>query len=389
MNEKISVIVAIYNVAPYLGKCIDSIIKQTYGNLQIILVDDGSTDDSGKICDSFAQLDSRIEVIHKENGGLVSARGAGLAAATGKYVGFVDGDDWLEDIMYQKLYEAMSENSTDIVYGGVMYHDENGKKTNLTCPLKGLYHLGEDPVGYLSHKVFDTKETERMYGGYIYLAIYKTGFVKQAYSHVPLSCEQGEDVICLTWMLLHASSIFFVDEVIYNYQYRRDSISKTPSPRKYIQICRMTEVIENICREYGCWGQVKDYLEDWLNAKLINDIQMVNPCLYIEKYNYPHMEHLRGKRILLYGAGVVGKNYYSQLSRFADVIIAAWADANAADYKYEFADVIFPPQISEYTFDVILIAVKEKKLAERIKLCLNEMGYTHNQLLWEAPRRMF
>jgi len=388
MKDKISVIVAIYNVAPYLEKCIKSIINQNYNDLQIILVDDGSTDNSGEICDSFALLDSRIKVIHKENGGLVSARSAGLAAATGRYVGFVDGDDWLEDTMYQKLHMALTENQVDIVYGGLMYCNENGKKINMTCSLMGMYQLGADSVSYLSHKVFDPKEPDRMYAGYIYLAMFKTDFAKQAYSHVPLSCEQGEDLICLTWMLLHANSIFFIDDVIYNYRYRHDSISKTPSPRKYIQICRMIEAIENICRECGCWGEVRDYLEDWLNAKMINDIQMVNPCLYIERYNYPHIEQLRGKRILLYGAGAVGKNYYGQLSRFADIQIVAWADANALDYDYEYAKVIFPSQISEYAFDLILIAVKEKKLAEGIKICLNNMGYADNQLLWETPKRM-
>lgn len=389
MDDKISVIVAIYNVAPYLKKCIDSIVQQIYGNLQIILVDDGSTDESGRICDDFARLDSRIEVIHKENGGLVSARGAGLAAATGTYVGFVDGDDWLENTMYQKLHDAITENQVDIVYGGLMYYNEKGKKINQTCSLKGKYHLGEDSADYLSHKVFNPKESDRMYAGYIYLAIFETNFAKRAYCHVPLSCEQGEDMICLTWMLLHANSIYFIDEVIYNYQYRSDSISKTPSPRKYIQICRMVETIENICKEYECWGEVKEYLEDFLNTKIINDMQLINPCLYIEKFNYPYTEHLRGKRILLYGAGAVGKNYYSQLSRFADIQIVAWADANATDYDYEYSDVILPSQISTYAFDLILIAVKEKKLADRIRICLNEMGYTDNQLLWETPRRMF
>ncbi len=386
MSEKISVVVAVYNIERYLKRCIESIIEQTYWNLQIILVDDGSTDDSGRICDSFALLDSRIEVIHQENGGLVSARSAGLAAATGRYVGFIDGDDWIENTMYQKLYDAMSENQTDIVYGGMMYHDEKGKKINKTCPLKGLYLLGEDPVGYLSHKVLDLTESARMYTGAIVLAIFRIDFVKQAYLHVPFSCEQGEDLICLTWMLLHADSIFFVDEAVYNCQYRVDSIYRMRSPYKYIQVCRMIEAMENICREYGCLEEVKSYLEEYLNTVLINDIQMINPELYIEKYNYPHVENLRGKRVLLYGAGVVGKNYYSQLSRYADVEIVAWADKDASDYEY--TNVIRPSEISEYGFDLILIAVKEKKLAENIKLCLNEMGYTNRRLLWEPPKLM-
>ena len=102
----ISVIVPVYNIEEYLPQCIDSIINQSYGELEIILVDDGSTDSGGNICDRYARMDSRIKVIHKENGGLVSARKAGVNRAAGEYVTFVDGDDWIEQDAYQKLIDS-------------------------------------------------------------------------------------------------------------------------------------------------------------------------------------------------------------------------------------------------------------------------------------------
>ena len=94
MEKLVSVIVAVYNIEEYLPRCVDSILAQTYRNLEIILVDDGSKDQSGSICDSYAEKDRRIKVIHKKNGGLSDARNAGMDAATGEYIGFVDGDDW-------------------------------------------------------------------------------------------------------------------------------------------------------------------------------------------------------------------------------------------------------------------------------------------------------
>lgn len=118
MNEIapiISVIVPVYNVEIYLNRCIDSIIKQTLTNIEIILVDDGSTDNSGKICDEFLQKDSRISVIHKKNGGLSSARNAGLNIAKGKYIGFVDSDDWIDKYYYEKLYNIAKKSKSDIV----------------------------------------------------------------------------------------------------------------------------------------------------------------------------------------------------------------------------------------------------------------------------------
>ncbi len=102
----ISVVVPIYNVDEYLPQCIDSIINQSYRELEIILVDDGSTDSGGSLCDRYARMDSRIKVIHKENGGLVSARKAGINSAVGEYISFVDGDDWIEPDTYRILIDA-------------------------------------------------------------------------------------------------------------------------------------------------------------------------------------------------------------------------------------------------------------------------------------------
>ncbi len=106
MEKLVSVIVAVYNIEEYLPRCVDSILAQTYRNLEIILVDDGSKDQSGSICDSYAEKDRRIKVIHKKNGGLSDARNAGMDAATGEYIGFVDGDDWIEPDMYRAMYFA-------------------------------------------------------------------------------------------------------------------------------------------------------------------------------------------------------------------------------------------------------------------------------------------
>lgn len=103
--ELVSVIVPVYNVEQYLEKCIDSIINQTYKNLEIILIDDGSTDSSGKICDSYAARDKRIKVIHQENGGLAVVRNIGVSAASGEYIMFVDSDDYIDTEIVQFLYE--------------------------------------------------------------------------------------------------------------------------------------------------------------------------------------------------------------------------------------------------------------------------------------------
>ncbi len=115
----ISVIVPVYNVERYLAKCIDSILAQTYPSLEIILVDDGSKDSSGAICDSYAKKDSRIRVIHKENGGLSDARNRGIEEARGEYLGFIDSDDYIDPDMYEVLYETLERHGADMSMCGV------------------------------------------------------------------------------------------------------------------------------------------------------------------------------------------------------------------------------------------------------------------------------
>ncbi len=123
----VSVIVPVYNVERLLERCVDSILNQTKRELEIILVDDGSTDGSGELCDAYAGKDERIKVLHKENGGLTSAWKAGLASATGSYVGFVDSDDWIEADMYERMYQAAREEQADMVVCGLVYDFEDSR----------------------------------------------------------------------------------------------------------------------------------------------------------------------------------------------------------------------------------------------------------------------
>ena len=130
----ISVIVPVYNVEQYLKVCVDSICDQTYQNLEILLIDDGSPDRSGEMCDQIAKEDPRIRVIHKENGGLSSARNTGLDEAKGEYVSFVDSDDWIDRNMYEHLYSLMQQHNAQVAAGGLQ--TSTGIHFNLQYPAK-------------------------------------------------------------------------------------------------------------------------------------------------------------------------------------------------------------------------------------------------------------
>lgn len=130
IQPKVSITVPIYNAEAYLPQCLDSILRQTLDNIEIILVNDGSTDNSGRICDNYAATDSRIKVFHKENGGSASARQVGLEASTGEYYTVCDADDWIEPNMYENLYNRASSHNADLVISGHYTNYPDGKQTN-------------------------------------------------------------------------------------------------------------------------------------------------------------------------------------------------------------------------------------------------------------------
>ena len=132
---KISIIIPVYNVEKYIVRCIDSVLSQTYKGLEIILVDDGSTDNSGIICDNYAKKDGRIKVIHKSNGGLSSARNVGMKYATGELVAFVDSDDYIEPTMYQTMAECLVKTQADMAICNICFVDESGNE------LPGFEHI--------------------------------------------------------------------------------------------------------------------------------------------------------------------------------------------------------------------------------------------------------
>jgi len=155
----VSVVVPIYNVEKYLERCIQSIIGQTYTNLQIILVDDGSVDKCPQICDEYAQKDSRIVVIHQCNAGVSAARNAGLKVAKGQYIGFVDPDDWVEPEMYESMVAEIEKEDTDLVICGYNYYDEEGN-----VDTKRLYQIRENEYLWqkeVMNRFFDMPPTIR------------------------------------------------------------------------------------------------------------------------------------------------------------------------------------------------------------------------------------
>ena len=209
----ISVIVPIYKVEKYLDRCIESLVNQTYQNLEIILVDDGSPDNCPQMCDDWAKKDSRTKVIHKENGGLSDARNAGMQVATGDLIAYIDSDDWIDTDAFEKMYLTMQSDNSDIVSCGVKWVAENG---TLLHEVTVKQNEALDTACAMSEIIADGKLKQHVWN-----KLYRRRVVED----IPF--EKGkyhEDVFWSYQTIGRANKVSLMAESFYNYVQRSDSI---------------------------------------------------------------------------------------------------------------------------------------------------------------------
>ncbi len=217
-NPLISIIIPVYNGGQFLGPCIDSIVSQTYQHWQLLLIDDGSTDHSGAICDAYAQRDSRITSVHKQNGGQAAARNDGLSMATGDYVSFVDCDDWLEPDMYATMLSVLAEKQAEVVICGFIEEYTGWQKpVNADGPLI----------------VYDAKEAVKLVlqgklGSYLWSMLFKRSVVKEKMPDL----NPYEDHATIFKWLFHARKVVVLHRAFYHYRQLQNSSLHSYDPRK-------------------------------------------------------------------------------------------------------------------------------------------------------------
>ena len=244
--SKVSVVVSVYNVEAYIGRCIDSIIGQTLKDIEIILIDDGSTDKSGVICDSYKQVDNRIKVIHKSNEGLSCARNDGISMSTSTFIMFVDGDDWVQPDFCEKPYRVALEYNADLVL--FSYSKIRNNVQAEKC--KAKYKEGIiDENKALRFNVF--------FACYAWIGLYE----RNLFDNIRFPEGMVHEDVGTTHRLIHcASKIIYIDACLYNYrEHREGSITSSQSIRRYTDLKKMLLYkINDLC----IWGYEGIALKD-------------------------------------------------------------------------------------------------------------------------------
>lgn len=233
-NLRFSIVVPIYNVEKFLDQCIRSILSQRYNNYELILVDDGSTDHSGKICDAYALKNHHIQVIHKSNGGLVSARRTGVMAAKGEYVGYVDGDDWVSDNWLAEVNKVIVEAHPDIVEYNA-FKSTNGKNVEIkTSHFRGFFDEKYIADKIIPCMLYDKNQKFYTFGVLpaVWSKIIKTDILKKN-----LCTEDkitfGEDVACIYNCIAECKSFYGMDIPFYYYRQNSQSMTKAYDVQRF------------------------------------------------------------------------------------------------------------------------------------------------------------
>ena len=243
--KKISVIIPVYNVFQYLDECVKSVCEQTYDNLQIILVDDGSTDGSGQLCDEWKKRDSRIEVVHGENQGISCARNIGLECADGELIGFVDSDDRIAPKMYELLYKRLEASGCNMVVCAYKTVDEQGND------MGQIYENMPDCVLSVDEYLIKMFENVRNHCelSIVMDRLYRREFLEN------VRFEKGrihEDEFFLNEILFRAEKIPVLHDALYEYRQRNGSIMHTTFSKKRLSCFYALRERLKKCLEYGC-----------------------------------------------------------------------------------------------------------------------------------------
>ncbi|MBQ8300859.1 MAG: glycosyltransferase [Clostridia bacterium] len=291
MEPTLSIIVPVYNVGSFLSTCIDSILAQTFTDFELILVDDGSTDGSEKICDEYARKDNRIKVIHKENNGVVSARKTGLLAAKGKYAGYVDGDDFIEPDMYEKMVFYMQKHDCDLVMCDVEHE-------NKALPLSsGGIRIDIDGGFYdrqgLCEKLFPNMiYAGEFYNFGIYPVIWNKLYKREKLIDFQLAVDEnirtGEDAACVYPYVWSSDSLYFMKNMsLYHYRHSQNQMTKSYDAKHFERFKALYNFFQQTDIASSSYAYQLDYYYSYLiKTAVSSELNKTNKIPFKEKLTH-------------------------------------------------------------------------------------------------------
>ena len=384
----ISVIVPVYNAEKYLSKCLDSVCNQSLKEIEVILINNASTDNSLKICEKFAEKDKRITILNStSNLGPQGARNIGINYATGKYIAFVDSDDWIDKDLFSDIISA--DNDADLfVYGAIFeYENSNAESEVLLSP--GIYDEDDKINNIILDMMYSDQHNKALIYGCLWDKIYKREILLEILPDVSTECRHGEDKIVVYQYILKCRKIRVIHEFGYHYRVHNNSTMRSLSIDYMKDIGIVYECLYKKFKQHELSEQLLKSLQkniltsmySGLSAGLMGICDELKPIYYL----LPSKD-FANKKIVLYAAGKVGRDYYRQLKKikYSDVVL--WVD-NDYEAKQEQGYDVYPVEkILKIEYDIVLIATAKENMSKTIIDDLKNMGVSADKIIWEMPK---
>lgn len=383
--KKIAVIIPIYNTQEYLEECLDSVCGQTYRDLEIILVDDGATDESGAICDRYALRDDRVTVIHQKNRGKHIARYQGVLAANAEYTTFVDADDWLDLDAYEKIAACLECGYDAVMYGKVLEKGDKGKTYYVSNYRYGEYNRKDIEDQIFPTMIWDITNDRPGITQALCDKVIKSDIVKAAFDDAG---ELGrinfaEDSMMVYPMMQQVQSLCIMEPCLYHY---RKTYNEVPG---YLYDKQFFESI------YTWYSYLKNRVDFIPNGRQQLEYQYImlaqqrkniyGEVTVSEEYFFPFREVAGGSRIVLWGGGKIGKTYYRQIQRSWYCEVVAWVDKNPQlyDFQLQSTDIVN----RNLDFDYVVIAIYSEHEKDKIIATLLDRGIDKDKIVWKREYR--
>lgn len=374
----ISIIVPIYNAEIYIERCITSIQNQTYKNLQIVLVNDGSTDCSYDICRDYATKDNRITLVSQDNQGVVAARKTGVREAVGDFIGWVDADDWIEEDYVERLVNLQGDSGAEIV-AVAHYHDIGESSSLVKNGIKSGVYETQDIISKI---LYTGSFFEYGIGPHLVTKLFDSKILKKTQLEVEGKIIAGDDAAVVYSSILEAKRICVSDIAGYHYIQNPGSLTKMSFGDEKTRVDALISFLENKFREKGVFDETKRQLDVYRNYLLA--LRQIEAFDEGEKDKLIPYGGISGKdRVIIYGAGVLGQKIYKYLKK-EDINIVAWLDKNSETYQLNGYDVISPDELSGLSdkYDYILIANITERTAISIKKYLLNQAIDPDKIRW-------
>ncbi len=380
-NIMLSIIVPIYNTEKYLEKCVESILDQVYESYEIILVDDGSTDSSVKICDEYEKK-GRVKVVHKENGGIISARKAGIAVAEGKYIGFVDSDDWIEKNMYLQLMQNVLGYNADIVSCGYyLDYKDTRRIVNTYEEKKVLGNVSENAsfINGILATGFDWKNSRNI-APTVCNKVFRKKLLEQVYKNIDERILWDEDTVTVLEAVLDCKYMVLIPDPLYHYRQNTSSVSHRTNMAVLRNYVYVFDELYRISKEHG--GILDDQIPYFSLTAARTILEVGFGVESSKHFAFPFNIIESGKIIVIYGAGRVGRCYYRDLVALNYASKVYITDSDPQKWSGE---VSRPEEVLNQKYDIMLIAVENENTANKIKFLMMEKGVPKDKLIWQKP----